>query len=251
MKKVLLTSLALVAGAALVHAQGTISLQESGTGTVVTNGVSIGGTVGNAASGYFYDVLDMTQTSWANLTLAQQAVFATGGSGLLVNPTDISLWTDSGVTGAAASVTKGGITGLGGSTGNSAANWAAPTSDLTPGGDPSAYYTAPNYDYYIVIGWSSNLGSSWSAVSTAINNNTLPTSGWFGETKALYNYAGGSGLGAVNVFSPQTTTSLPGSGVGAAAVNPELVLLPVPEPTTLALAGLGGLSMLFLRRRKS
>ena len=29
------------------------------------------------------------------------------------------------------------------------------------------------------------------------------------------------------------------------------IILPVPEPTTLALAGLGGLSMLFLRRRKA
>lgn len=65
MKKIILTSLALVAGALFTHAQGTISLQE-GKGVVVTNGSSIGEGTGNAYTGlgsYFYDVLDMTATS--------------------------------------------------------------------------------------------------------------------------------------------------------------------------------------------
>jgi hypothetical protein len=238
MKKIVLTSLALVAGAALVHAQGTISLQE-GKGTVVTNGATIGNAyLGN--SSYYYDILDMTDTSWNSLTAQQQA----GANNLLANPGDISLWTDSGVTGVnAGSLTSGGIAGLGGATGSSASNWAAPQG--------SSYNSASDYDYYIVIGWSANLGTSWSAVSSKITSATLPTIGYFGESAVLDNYAGAGTLPAPNVFSPSSYTGLSGSGAGANPTNPELVLLPVPEPATLALAGLGGLSMLFLRRRKS
>jgi len=37
---------------------------------------------------------------------------------------------------------------------------------------------------------------------------------------------------------------------GIALSNPDLVLAPVPEPTTMALAGLGAAAMLIFRRRK-
>jgi len=245
MKKLVLTSVVALVGATLVHAQGTISLNQTQTGTVITNGTSIGGFTGNAAAGYDYEILDMTSTSWNSLTGNQQ----TGADALLANPSDVSLWTDSGVSGAASSLTKGGIAGLGGSAGTSASNWAAPTSSNTPGGDPTAYYTASGYDYYVVVGWSTSLGTTWSAVSSALAS---ASGGYFGMSSVFYNYAGGSGLSAPNVFSPSAATQLPGSGTGTTGqVNPMITLLPVPEPTTLALAGLGGISMLFLRRRKS
>jgi hypothetical protein len=50
----------------------------------------------------------------------------------------------------------------------------------------------------------------------------------------------GTTVGDPNATSPETATAF-----GVAPVTP------VPEPATLALAGLGGLSMLFLRRRKA
>jgi hypothetical protein len=246
MKKLVLTSLSLVVGAALVQAQGTISLQETQAGTVQTNGATAGlgtGNVGKAASGYYYDVLDMTQTSWAGLSSGQQ----TGAGNLLANPSDISLWTDSGVTGINGTLTAGGITGLGAASGTSAANWAEPSSQL------GGYSSAGSYDYYVVVGWSANLGTTWASASSVLSGNSSAGAGlqWFGESAVLYNYAGGNGNNSPNVFSPSSFTGLSGSGSGAAQVNPELVLMPVPEPATLALAGLGGLSMLFLRRRKS
>ena len=40
------------------------------------------------------------------------------------------------------------------------------------------------------------------------------------------------------------------SGNSANNGYPEMLLSPVPEPTTLALAGLGGLSLMLIRRRK-
>jgi hypothetical protein len=242
MKKIILTSLALITATLFTRAQGTISLQE-GKGTVITNGTSIGQGSGNAYAGkgsYYYDVLDMTETSWASLTSAQQA----GADNLLVNPADLSLWTDSGVTGSnTGSLTTGGINGLGGATGSSAANWTAPTG--------SSYSSAGSYDYYIVVGWSANEGTSWSTVSSKIEDSTLASPGWFGESAVLYNYAGGGTLTGPNVFSPSSFTTLSGSGAGNSPGLPELVLLPVPEPATFALAGLGGLSLLFLRRRNN
>jgi hypothetical protein len=245
MKKLVLTSVALLVGATFVHAQGTISLQETIAGTVITNGTSIGegqGSASKTASSYYYDILDMTSASYAALSANQQ----TGAGNLIANPADVSLWTDSGVTGINGTLTAGGITGLGAASGTSAANWAEPASQL------GGYSSAAGYDYYVVVGWSASLGTSWSTVSTALQNSTLPA-GWFGQTAVLYNYAGGNGNNAPNVFSPSSFTGLSGSGSGSAQVNPELTLLPVtvPEPTAIALAGLGGISMLFLRRRKS
>src|SRR5262249_40819493 len=42
-----------------------------------------------------------------------------------------------------------------------------------------------------------------------------------------------------------------GDGTGNGAYFNSISISPVPEPATLALAGLGGVSMLFLRRRKA
>jgi len=241
MKKLVLTSAVAFMGAVLVHAQGTISLQE-GKGVVITNGTSIGEGSGNAYAGnssYYYDVLDMTSASWNSLSGAQQAAAVN----LLANPSDVSLWTDSGISGYnTGSLTAGGINGLGGATGNSAANWQAPTS--------GSYGAGAGYDYYIVVGWSANLGTTWTAVTTALTQ-AAPANAWFGSSAALYNYAGAGSLPAPNVFSPTSYTGLAGSGAGASPTNPLLVLTPVPEPAALALAGLGGISMLFLRRRTS
>jgi len=253
MKKLVLTSMAVVLGAVLAQAQGTISMQE-GAGVVVTNGTSIGEGTGATHQGnaqFDYEVLDMTQSQWAGLSGPQQQaasqLFAGVGN---ANSAGLALWTDSTVSGVnAGNLTAGGITGLGGTGGTTAANWAAPANG-------TGYSSAPNYDYYTVVGWSVNEGT-WAAVQASINSGTwavVGAGGWFGQSAVLYNYAGGGSgsLAAPNVFSPAATTGLAGSG--SSASNPQLSLLPVssvPEPTTLALAGLGGISMLFLRRRKA
>jgi len=241
MKKLALASIVALTGTMLVHGQGTISLNE-GKNVVITNGTSIGEGSGVAYAGnssYYYEVLDMTSASWNSLSGAQQA----GAVNLLANPSDVSLWTDSGISGLnTGALTAGGIAGAGGATGISAANWQAPTG--------SAYGSGAGYDYYIVVGWSANLGTTWTAVTTALTQ-AAPANAWFGSTAALYNYAGAGSLPAPNVFSPSSYTGLAGSGAGTTPTNPLLILTPVPEPAALALAGLGGISMLFLRRRKS
>ena len=168
-----------------------------------------------------------------------------GAYNLALNQSDISLWTDSGISGGNASqaTSAGGIIGSGGVTGAAAAQWAAPTG-------PS--YTSAAIDYYTVVGWSASLGT-WSTISAELNAGTLVTglNQFFGQTGTAYNYSGGgpNTLPAVNAFLTSVQTGLAGSGMTSNAGA--LVLSQVPEPTTLALAGLGGLSMLFLRRRKS
>ena len=243
MKKSIFASLILASAAFSARSQGLISLLEP-KGTVVTNSAT-GQGFGDAYTGagsYYYELLDMTASSWAGLSASQQA----GADNLAANPADVSLWTDSGVSGVNSdAISAGGITGLGGLAGTTAANWPAPTG--------SSYSSAAGYDYYVVMGWTANAGTSWETLSNELQNGTVPALGIIGETPVMYNYAGGgtSSLGAPNVFSPSSFTGLAGSGAGANPTNPELYLLTIPEPPTFALVGLGGLSMLFLRRRKS
>jgi hypothetical protein len=240
MKKLILTGLAMVVGAVLAQAQGTIAIQ-IGSGTVVTNtGTVSGATRGTTGTAYNYELLDITQSQYSGLTGAQQS----GIYALAANQADISLWTDSGISGGNASqvTSAGGIAGLGGAGGTSAANWSAPS---------GASY-GPAIDYYTIVGWSASLGS-WSTIQSELNAGSLVTglNQFFGQTATAFNYSGGgpSSLPAVNAFSGSAATGLAGSGIQTDAGA--LVLQAVPEPATLALAGLGGLSMLFLRRRKS
>jgi PEP-CTERM motif len=226
MKKLVLAGMAMVVGAVLAHAQGTINVVTT-VATVDTNGTAMAAAGGTA---WDYEVLDIANTAYTG-TGAQANMYS-----LAANPTAVSLWTDSGVSGFGQNLHAGGInSGLGGNA--TAANWAAPTSS-------QGYNTAPTYDYYTVLGWNASAGN-WATVSALLAGGSIPT--WFGQTAIAYNYAGGSGLAATPLFGA-SSTGLAGSGglptTGALVLN-------TPEPTTLALAGMGGLAALFLRRRKA
>jgi len=233
MKKLLLTTGALVAGATLAFAQGTIVLYNTGA-IVTTNGVTPGGATGS----YIFEVLDMTQAAWSALSSAQQAA----AYNLIANPSAVALWSDTTVSGENSSLHAGGILGSI-SGGQTAANWGAPSG--------TAYSTGA-IDYYTIVGWSANEGTGWATVVDELNGSTawnvMGAGGWFGQTTTpAYNYAGGGGppaLTAVSVWTTSTFTGLAGSG-GLTGLN----LSPIPEPSTMVLAGLGGLSLLLFRRR--
>jgi len=176
MKKLVLTSVAVMAGALMAHSQGYIALSDATADTVQTNGSSIAegtGKLFNGASGYYFEVLDMTAASYTGLSSGQKTAAddlqVAGGS------TAVSLWTDSAVSGVnTTGLTGGGVSGLGGASGTTAANWAAPTAN-------TGYNTAANVDYYVIVGWSANEGTTWSQVSGELTSGTWTSvaNGWF------------------------------------------------------------------------
>jgi hypothetical protein len=113
----------------------------------------------------------------------------------------------------------------------------------------------------VLVGWSANLGTSWGGVTGVSNllyqlsiGNPTPLAnqlngqmGFFGETAFGTVNPAASTPGNILFASSSTPTA---TGTPIFSLNTPLYLLPVPEPTTIALAGLGGLSLLLFRRRK-
>jgi hypothetical protein len=248
MKKLILTSLAMIAGAALVHAQGFLDINDNGAGITTNTGTLgnpsvpggpyssiISGQTGKYVTASHAPVFDYAflfiptgigtsgDLSYSGLTdgnWEQLAVDLGGTPGAALVGTNTSTATGSLVgTGGAGSVEAIGISG-------DAFNY----NDIQGVGD--------TYDYSIaLVGWSANEGSTWSTVSSELKNGTWAGLGNFGAEFGSVSPSNGS----------------PGTTPTAIFGNSTLVLytVPVPEPATLALAGLGGLSMLFLRRRKA
>jgi hypothetical protein len=99
-------------------------------------------------------------------------------------------------------------------------------------------------DNIVLVGWSVNLGATWAAVFNELTNSTYAgvlagQQGFFGISSPGYLASSSGNPGSLGTPIQSTLTPL-------------YLLPPVPEPTTLALAGLGGLGlMLFRRQRKS
>jgi hypothetical protein len=97
----------------------------------------------------------------------------------------------------------------------------------------------------MLVGWSANLGSTWSAALANLNAG----SGWTGVAEF--------GESAVGTITPDPVGSSPGTavfgnpGINSSTLTPLDAVTTVPEPTTLALSALGGLSLLAFRRKKA
>jgi hypothetical protein len=81
---------------------------------------------------------------------------------------------------------------------------------------------------------------------------TLTLDLWTGSATTYANVVAGAGIyAATATFSqPLGNGGTPASSSTDFTGMPAMVMLPVPEPTTLALAGLGGAALLAFRRRK-
>jgi hypothetical protein len=234
MKKLTLTIGCVLAVAGAAFAQGTVnwaSISFSGY-TSQTNsssysplfggGATGAGTVGNtfnsavAANGYHWELLYLP------------------GSAQSSTPTTLAAlngWADAGLGASQTAAGSGRIQPVGPTTA-AAVPWGAGITDSI-----------------VLAGWSSNLGSSWSQVIATLNSPAalggVVGNAYFGLSIAGYISPGSADPGAqfigggANAFgTPIQSTLTP------------LYLIPIPEPTSLALAGLGGLSLLLFRRQR-
>jgi hypothetical protein len=215
MKKLLTASLLAMLSVS-VYAQGLVSINEF-TYTITTNTIANGGASGklsSTASSYYFELL----------TLADP----TGSTTLPTLASSVSLlsWADSGVSGTnATGINAGKIAAVGAIPGVSVANWAPGATNFT-----------------IVVGWSAAEGSTWATVSQELaSNHWTDQNGVIGWSSVGY-------LAAAAINPGGTVFGAQAGGISSGfALTP---VVPTPEPTTMALAALGGAAMLLIRRKK-
>jgi hypothetical protein len=239
MKKLFLT-VGLIAMSGAAFAQGYINFNAGTIPIVVTNtslsplfgGSGIGGVSGSTIAG-----------SGANVGAYIYALLISPWTGTVTTDTAVwdSTWTDTGIR-STNSVTSGRVTA-----GGPAINVGGVANSL--GVDWNNGVT----NNIVLVGWSGNLGTSWSAVSADLAfwaaHGFSPVDGYFGESAIGYLNPNAAAPGAALFGNAPTANGLP---IYNPAANPmELYILDTagPEPSTLALAGLGGLVLWLFRRR--
>jgi hypothetical protein len=247
MKKIL-TTLAVSAFTAGAFAQGFINWSGSGTSLIgQTNGTTyssfvpagglaltgtVGGTMANNAAnttalgyqGYYYELLTSTTAVADPSTVLGLGTWSDTGLGA-TNTFNVN--------------TPGRIIQAGGGALVSAGNW--------PVGNTQAI---------ILVGWSANLGSSWSTVLGELQNWGTQGAAFVNNTaNAAYFGVSSFGSGVQSVASTGTGNQVIGVSPGEIFNNSSSPMQlnelgVVPEPGTMALAALGGASMLLFRRKK-
>jgi len=188
------------------------------SGTVgVTTGNANNAGLGYGGAGYYYELL-----ASASAVASPSSVAGLGG------------WSDTGLSGVNATG-AGKMLQNNPSTGATAANWAA--------GAASGI---------VLVGWSANLGGSWAVASSNLVNWATASANVAGTA-----YFGVSSFGTITSGTAPPGPQLFGSGAGqinSGAAAPmqldALAVASVPEPGTLALAAIGGASLLLFRRKK-
>jgi len=130
-------------------------------------------------------------------------------------------------------------------TSGTAGNWtyvATATNYITAGGvnggSSLASTLTAGTEYYIeLVGWSASLGTTWATVGSELQNNAFGT-GYFGES-------------AVGVITPTAAPSPAAFVFAPTAIPGGFTLVSTPEPSSIALAAMGGLSLLAFRRKKA
>jgi hypothetical protein len=172
-----------------------------------------GNTAGNTTTLYYYELLVSSTAVSAPTTL-----------------TSLSSWSDTGLEAQNGAGSNGRILQLNASQNATANNWAVGST--------------MNID---LVGWSANLGTTYSAFLTSLQN--------WATTPIVNAFVGASSMGTMTIQNANPGITVFGGGAGninnqsgnAMVMEP---LATVPEPGTMALAALGGASMLLFRRKK-
>jgi hypothetical protein len=225
MKKLLVIA-TVVAGAYGASAQGLISFNNTSS---ANSKISVNSVVGGPATGL---TSGAAGSFLYELFYAPSGVTTVGGSAAPVIPTgpgaqlgfyafSDSNWKD-GLASATNSATVGRVSGS--------------TAQVVTGVGKAASAN------FVIIGWSSAIGSTIGSLQALLNTGGAPVTGW---------YVGESSVNAITLgdgSSVPTPNALSGSSIPGFTLG----LIPqVPEPTTIALGVIGGLSLLGLRRKKA
>jgi hypothetical protein len=226
----------MLGAASLSHGQAYVSFKNTTATRVSIN--TVPGTLGlaglpvieNGISGAYYFALLVGPTTQTTINMS-------------TDPT-LSGWTFTGVIGMNFSGQGGGQMNGNGS-GNSAYSYSAFDAFSVPIGG----YTAGQSANFAVVGWSANIGSTWLGAQQFWNNGQAngPVPG--GGTAA---YFGISGIATDILLDPAGAAynSVWGPASNGQIGGLDLNEYPIPEPDTIALAGLGAAALLVARRRK-
>jgi hypothetical protein len=240
MKKILLT--AAIASAVTVSAfgQGEVAFTTGATASnristnSVANGAATGATAAVASQYYFALFVSTSQTSVNGTTAAISGTSAGYVFNNLGNGTPTGGWEFIGLGSSLASLGRFGPL----SQGTSDASQAALNTDnsLTATGAGAAGSTAN----FVSIGWSANIGSTLSALEAWY---AAPgVTGWIGQSAVGIGLTLGNGTSIpASSTMGSTTGQVPGYMLG---------IVSTPEPGTMALAAIGGASLLLFRRKK-
>jgi hypothetical protein len=240
MKKTIITSIMSLAIAGSVLAQGTVNWVAV-TPTFMTAGINnatystfVGPQAGQATG---IDGAGYTATATTANSYYYQLLYQISGSQLAA-PTSLDALNAFSASPAQTAINNTGTAG------RISVSTSSATSATPAGWDQGVKATI------ILVGWSSNLGTTWSDVLAKLNN-------WGGGIENAYFGVSSSGYISPNApGSPGATlfgSSANANGTPINSANTPLYLLsttPVPEPATMALAALGGASLLLFRRRK-
>jgi hypothetical protein len=243
MKKILTATLCLAAGTILLQAQGLIKINQPSVVSTNTAYSSFSGGNETGGASALTPGFISGKIFYYQLLLAPMSTFVVDTHSS-TNPLASGWYAPAAYPLATNSPGAGTIAGSGGASGAAVATWAT-------GGASATSDTQGTELQFLLVGWSANLGTSWATVSGEL---ATGFSGWstpnafFGVSQMGWGWSGGGGTPAtpaVSLFG--SSASMPG---GIPVTPFTLFQVNVPEPSTIALAGLGGLAMLMLRRRK-
>jgi hypothetical protein len=238
MKKTILTLAVLGALSVPAFSQGLVYFTGGASNaTKISTNSAVGGVATGRTAGdntYYYALFaSSSQTSIGG----NSAAFSGNAGTYVFNATG---WTLVGIAGN--SQTLNGVgTFVASSQGSTSAGQGALNTDGSLSVSGIAGAAAGNF---VVVGWSANIGSTLAALEAWYNNPLgIQSQGWIGQSRiGIGQTLGDNGQNATLNVMGTATTSINAFTMGEVPV--------VPEPGTLALAALGGASLLLFRRKK-